>query len=384
MYPDTQKLVIIAGEASADLHGASLARALGILRPGIELSGIGGDRMRQAGVTICQDLTAHAVTGFTEILRHIQVFRRAFKSILRHIETQRPAAVILIDFPGFNLRLARALKRRFPQIKIIYYISPQVWAWGQDRVRLIRQVVDKMIVIFKFEEEFYRQRGVPAEFVGHPLLDSVRTTLAPPEARSRLEISPSNTLLSLLPGSRRNEIKQHLPLMLAAASLLRQHVPDIRCALVKADPLPEQLYRGEMQRYPDLPCSLVGEQRYDVIAASDFAWVCSGTATLETAILATPMIVIYRTSLVTWLLSRLLVKMPYIGLINIVAGEKVVPELIQFQATPRNLFRHTIDFLQQPPAERQTKRAQLEAVRDLLHPPGAAVNAARAVLNLLL
>ena len=384
MRPDSLRLVIIAGEASADMHGAALAAALRARQPDIKIAGIGGERMRQAGVDTWEDLTSCAVIGFVEVLRHLATYRRVFTSILTHLHCWQPAAIVLIDFPGFNLRLAKAIKKKFPHIKIIYYIGPQVWAWGQHRVHLIRRVVDKMIVIFKFEQVFYQQHGIDAAFVGHPLLDEVRATVSSEQVRAKLGFDQNAQLIALLPGSRIGEIKRNLPVMLSAGSVLRREFPELRFAILKAEHLTDELFQTHLRRHPDLSVSLVTQERYNVMSASNFAWVCSGTATLETAILATPLVILYRTSLITWLIAKLLIKLPYIGLVNIVAGKRIVPELIQFQATPRNLARITADFLRESSRERQKKRAQLEAVRAALEPNNAAGRAADTVEKLFI
>ncbi|MCM8813666.1 MAG: lipid-A-disaccharide synthase [Candidatus Omnitrophica bacterium] len=373
-------LVLIAGETSGDMHGALLAQRLRERMPHISLAGIGGERMRAAGVETFADFSSMAVVGFWEIIKHLRNYKKFFDQTLAYIAKQRPQAVVLIDFPGFNLRLAQRIRRDFPAIKIIYYISPQVWAWGAGRIALIKNVVDRMLVVFAFEEELYRRHGVPAVFVGHPLHEHLREaeeTAAP----LALAFSDGHPRIALLPGSREMEICRLLPVMLAAAQRLRATHPTLRFLLFKAPPVEQALLAAHLRRHGDLPLTIIDKHHYQYLKQCRFAWVCSGTATLETALVGTPLLIVYRTSFLTWFISRLLIKIPYIGLANIVAGEKIADEFVQFSATASNIARATENFLTSPSAEHI--RAKLTGMRAKLGEKKASECAAEEILAVL-
>lgn len=375
-----RRLVLVAGEASGDLHGAALVEALRAADPALEFSGIGGPRMRQAGVALTDDLTRLALIGVVDVLRHFGAFRRVFYRFLDHIDTWKPDALICIDYPGFNLRLAREVKRR--RLPVIYYISPQVWAWHQSRVRLIREVVDHLVVILPFEPDFYRPHGIRADFVGHPLLDIVRPTMTREAFLASVDLAPTAKTITLAPGSRLGEIRRHLPLMLeAAARIARQH-PDAQFLLPTLPTLPEAIYAPHLQQHRQLKLRTVPGHMYDALNAADLVLVASGTATLETAIAERPMVIVYKTSLWTWLPARLVVRLPYIGLVNVVAGKQVVPELIQFDATPERLAREALAILDDP-TRQEMMRQELRQVKVKLGHSGAAARAARSILDYL-
>ncbi|MBI5149232.1 MAG: lipid-A-disaccharide synthase, partial [Candidatus Omnitrophica bacterium] len=331
----TQKhFIIVAGEASGDLHAAHLVDELKRIDPGLTFSGVGGARMRASGVELYRDMSSLAVVGFLEVLKHYREIREVFNLVLKKMDAVKPQAVILVDYPGFNLRLAKEIKKR--GIPVIYYISPQVWAWKANRVRQVAQYVDKMLVFFPFEKEFYAQRGVQVEFVGHPLVDSVRPTMPEIEFMKTHGLVSHRLTIGLLPGSRQNEIHQILPVMLEAADLLHQEFKQTQFIVLKAHTIERTLLEPLCQKASCQPI-IIDEQTYDGINASDLCMVASGTATLETAILEKPMVIVYKTSLLTWLLARYLVKIPHIGLVNVVAGKKVVPECVQFEANGKEI-----------------------------------------------
>jgi lipid-A-disaccharide synthase len=370
-----RELLIVAGEPSGDRRGAELVSALAALEPGIALFGVGGERMRAAGADLVHDITEIAVTGFAEVVRGLPRFRRVFHDVVRAARARRPAAAVLIDFPGFNLRLARKL--RALGIPVIYYISPQVWAWLPGRVKRMARSVDKMIVIFPFEEAFYRRAGMEVEFVGHPLIDALKPEVAPEEFRARHAVADGAKIVALLPGSRRNEVEHNLPVMLDAAELIAKQVPGTRFFLPIASPT----LRGLVEQHEGAAgVTLLDGQAYDVIHAADAAIVCSGSATLETGCAGTPLVIMYRTSALTYLIARRLVRVEHIGMINILAGERVAPEYIQRAARPEPIARDVIRFLTDE-AHAAATRAKLLAARTKLGPPGAAGRAARAVLN---
>jgi lipid-A-disaccharide synthase len=377
-----QGILIVAGEHSGDLRGAELVSALKAREPALECFGLGGDRMRRAGVELVHDITEISVTGFVEVLRSLPRFRRVFRDVLRTARERRPAAAVLIDFPGFNLKLARKLKAL--GVPVIYYISPQVWAWLPGRVKKMARCVDKMIVIFPFEEALYRRAGIDVEFVGHPLVDALAPSVPPEAFRARHGVAPGQKLVALLPGSRRNEVEHNWPVMLGAAEriadeLKARGLPGARFAVPVASPnLRGYLDTGQARA----DVTLLDGQAYDAIHAADAAIVCSGSATLETGCAGTPLVVMYRTSALTYWIARRLVRVEHIGMINILAGERLAPEYVQRAARSEPIACDVVRFLTDEPHAAAT-RQKLLAARAKLGPPGAADRAARAVLGFL-
>ena len=380
-----RRVFLIAGESSGDLHGGRLALELKNLSPEIELSGFGGAAMSEAGVEILEDPTRLAVIGLLEVLRHLSDFKRLFRRAVRALDERRPDLVVLIDYPGFNMRFAREVKRR--GIRLVYYISPQIWAWDPGRIRTIRKLVDRMIVLFGFEKELYETAGVPVTFAGHPLLDQVRPVLPRFETLERLGQSDGLPVIGLLPGSREGEIRRHLPLFLSAGERMREALPSsARFLLIKAPHLPWEVYQPFLRR-SGLNPKVVERWDYDGIHACDLVLVASGTATLECALLDRPMVIVYRTSWPTYLASRLLIRIPHIGLVNIVArrsagasaGSPVVPELIQRAAHPRRIAAEALA-LWNDAQRRQRMKDSFAQIRKSLGAPGASRRAAQAVL----
>lgn len=378
-----KSIMIIAGEPSADIHGGALARELKISNPDLIISGIGGPEMRKASVKTFADLTQYAVIGFIEVLRHFPIFKQTFDQTLAQIKKEQPLAVILIDYPGFNLRLAKKIKQDIPTTKVIYYISPQIWAWGKKRIHLIKKNIDKLLVVFKFEETYYEKNGVNAEFVGHPLLKKFKTLKAKNVVLKSINLSDEDKIISILPGSRINEVKKLLPVMLKAARDLQKKKPKIKFLLIRASNISPELIEHLTCRYSDLNLQIIDKDAYDFINVSAFAWVCSGTATLETAILGIPMLVVYKTSLFTWFITKLLIELPYIGLVNVVAGGKIIPELIQYQVNPANLVKASIDFLNLSVQKQDDIKDELAKVKANLGTSDANKNAALAITALI-
>lgn len=381
-----EKLIfIVAGESSGDLHGSNLARALKALCPELKIHGLGGPMMKKAGVEIIYDLTSMAVIGFFEVLANIKKFKKVFNLALDHIASYKPAAVVLIDYPGFNLRLAAEIKKR--NIPIIYYISPQVWAWGKKRIKAICQLVDRMIVVFEFEQELYRQHGLKCDFVGHPLLDMVKFQMSPEQLRRHLKIPQENAIISLMPGSRQNEVKLIMPVMLKAGQIIQSQAkkisflllaspyvsPDIFDQILKENHLPVIQTKGILNNNSVI---------YDCLNVSDLALVASGTATLEAAISLTPMAVIYRVNPFSWPLLKLLVKLPYISLVNIVAGRKIINEFLQYQAQPQKIATEALRILNDE-VYRNKIREHLNEVKERLGQPGASHRAAEIIMQLI-
>ncbi len=375
--------MIIAGEPSADMHGGALARQLKISNPDLRISGIGGPQMRKAGVETFADLTQYAVIGFVEVLKHFPIFKHTFELTIQQIKKEQPQAVILIDYPGFNLRLAKRIKQDIPKVKIIYYISPQIWAWGKKRIDLIKKTIDKLLVVFKFEETLYKKNGVDAEFVGHPLLEKFNTLRGKNAVLNSMNLSDKDKIICLLPGSRVNEVKKLLPVMLKAAKRLQEKIPEIKFLLIRSLNINPKLIKQITGRYPELNLQIIDKNTYDFINVSAFAWVCSGTATLETAILGIPMLVVYKTSFFTWFISRLLIELPYIGLVNVVAGKKIIPEFIQYQANPAKLVKASLGFFKSSRQEQDNIKQELSKVRENLGTSDANKNAAKAIAALI-
>ena len=326
---NSRTIMMVAGEASGDIYGADLVREVRLLAPESRFFGIGGARMREAGVETLVDSADMAVVGLVEVIKHFDVISSAFNRLKRIIIEDPPDLLILIDYPGFNLRLAKIAKKR--NVTVLYYISPQIWAWRQGRVTKIARLVDHMAVILPFEAPFYEKAGVPVTFVGHPLLDLVTVTTERATAAQSFGLDPTHKIVGLFPGSRRNEIERLLPEIIAAATLLKERFPDIQFLLPLASTLSEEDIMPRL-REAALPVTITRERIHDMIRACDAVISVSGTVTLEIALVGTPLVIIYKLSPLTYQLAKRLIKVPNIGLCNIVAGETVVRELIQEQA----------------------------------------------------
>jgi len=374
-----KKIFIVAGEVSGDMHAAMLVRELKAIDPHITLMGLGGKRMREEGVRLFFDLTTIAVVGFTEVLKNILLFRKLFWDFIARAVQEKPDAIILVDYPGFNLRLAKELKKR--GFKIIYYISPQVWAWGEKRIEIIKKNVDKMIVLFDFEKELYRKHDMEAEFVGHPLLDRLHPTLTKEDFLKTLYIEDRYPIISLLPGSRNSEVEKILPVMLGAAKTIYKEFPQVQFLVLSSSNVDIATYHN-LIRLSGLPVLMLDSQHYNAISNSDIALVASGTATLETGILNTPMLVVYKVSFITWAYAKLIIKIPYIGLVNVVAGKKIVPEFVQFEAKPNLIAEEVLSLLKDKEKYNKVKQ-ELSIIKTHLGLPGASSRTAEIILKLI-
>lgn len=373
-----RKIFLIAGEVSGDLHGALLVNELRKLDPALEFHGLGGEAMRGAGVSLLYDLPSIAALGFGDVLRNYLKFRRIFYDALEKVRQEiRPHLIILIDYPGFNIRFAKKIGRRIP---IAYYISPQVWAWGKRRINTIARCVDRMLVLLPFEVDVYRGSGLDCRFVGHPLLDLVKPTKSPSDLAREWNLN-GRKWISLLPGSREQEVKRILPVMLGAARLLHRKFPETSFLLTETPSLRPALYDSLVQ-HGSIPLKRVRNRTYDALACSDFALVTSGTATLEAAISLKPFVIIYKTGSSTYFLGKHLIRIPYIGLVNVLAGKKIVPEFIQQDATPEKIARAAEGILLDDQC-RSTMIEEMKRVRDSLGGPGAAGRAAQAAVDLM-
>ncbi len=374
------EIMIVAGEASGDLHGANLVKALRGLMPGLAVCGMGGEAMRDQGVEILYDAARMAVVGVVEVLSHFGDIRAAQRTLLGRLRTAPPDLLILIDYPGFNLWLAKRAKRL--GIPILYYISPQVWAWHESRVKTIRRLVDRVAVILPFEEAFYRERGVTVDFVGHPLLDSVTSREPRAEFLARHGIDPGATVVGLLPGSRRKELAGLLPDFLAAAGRLASRHKNLVFLL----PLAPGLAHADLDVHglgeARVPVTVVRGDRYELMAACDAVLAASGTVTLELAILGVPLVAAYRIAPFTYWLGRKLVKVRYMTLVNLVVDRLVVPELLQDQVTPDALADAITPLLFDATA-RAAMLAGFAELREQLGGPGASLRAARLALDLI-
>lgn len=372
-------VLIVTGEASGDLHGAELARALWKHDRSLEILGMGGKRMQKAGVKLIFDNRRLGVMGLVEVIRRFRVVAEAYRTICEQLNGGRIRLVTLIDSPDFNLRVAAVAKRK--GIPAVYYIGPKVWAWREGRVKTMARLIHRMLVIFPFEEKLYRQAGVACRFVGHPLLDEIPRDLDPVQLRRQYEIDPKGPVVALLPGSRPQEVLRLLPVMLSAAVEVAAQLPKVGFLLPVAPSIEQGIVAEEVGRWP-LQVKLISGEAPRVLAASDAAIVASGTATLEAALMGTPMVIIYKMAWLTYLVARMLVKVRNVGLVNIVAGQRVVPELLQGAATAKRITKELMPLLMDETTRQQTKQA-LSQVSRQLGPPGASMRAAEEILEIL-
>ncbi|MDX6766924.1 MAG: lipid-A-disaccharide synthase [Candidatus Methylacidiphilales bacterium] len=374
------EIFVVAGEASGDRHAAELLRELRKLYPTARFTGVGGRHLKAAGQEQLFDLAVHAVVGLTDVLWNYRKFRGFFRRLEEELVRRQPAALVLVDFPGFNLRLAAALRRRLPETKFIYFISPQVWAWKSARADDMARVLDHLLVIFSFEKEWFAKRrpDLPVTWVGHPIVDRWavdETHLDEEEAAERIV---------LLPGSRRREIDQHLTILLGAVRIISARRPGVKFSVLASDPERRAQIEKVIRRERAESLGLDIRMGYQLthLARSSLALVASGTATLECAAAGLPMIILYRVNPVTFWVGRKLVKLPYIGMVNVIAGEKVVPEFLQDLATPEGLAEASLALLDHPPTL-EKMRERLAKVRKTLGEPGVNERAARAIRQVI-
>ena len=375
----SKRILMVAGESSGDLHGSHLAAALWKLDPSLEIMGIGGERMRRAGVKILYGIEDLGVVGVIEVFFHLKIIAKVYWMLKRLLQNKGADLLILIDYPDFNLRLARVAKRS--KIKTLYYISPQVWAWRKGRINTIKQLVDQMMVILPFEKKLYEEAGVPCSFVGHPLLDEIPDEFDRNAFCGRHGLDPHQPILGILPGSRRSEISAHMPVLLESLPRIQEKVPNLQMILAGAPSLVEgDFKRWNLSEFHNL--HWVYGETTEVLKASDAVITASGTATLQAAICGAPMVIIYRVSPWTYWLGRMLVRVNFIGMVNIVAGKKVVPEFIQNEVTPVRITETICPILLESDL-RDRIRKSLNAVREALGIPGASVRAAEIVKQYL-
>ncbi len=370
--------MIIAGEVSGDLHGAALITELKKRDAGLEIYGIGGDKMHAAGMKIIYHINRMAFLGFVEVVRHLPFIKKVQRKLLRLVKEKNIKSVVLIDYPGFNLSIAKKLKRL--GVKIIYYISPQVWAWGTGRIKKIKNLVNKMLVVFPFEEELYKKAGVDVEFVGHPLPERIKgyKFLSRDELIKKFDLDNSKEILLVLPGSRKHEVEKIFPECIKAAEKIAGEF-NLQIVTACSSNIDENIFSriaGERN------FKIIKDYTYDLMKYAKIGIIKSGTSTLEAGLFALPMIIVYRTNYLTYLIGKKLVKLDSIGLVNIVAGEKIVPELIQNSANNDTIYKECRKILSDNKIYNSIK-SKLGCIKEKLETDGSSHRAAQAVYAII-
>ena len=378
MAVQSKQVMLVVGEASGDMHGAGLVRALSDKDQTLRFFGVAGEQLKQTNLEPLLDVSQIARMGLVELAGGLSSIWQAYRTLGEALRERRPDLLVLIDFPEFNMRLAKLANKL--AIPVLYYISPQIWAWRQGRVHQIARYVDHMAVVFPFEVPLYASRGVKVSFVGHPLLDIVRSQEPREAVLAELALDAKKPTIAILPGSRRGEVAYHLPVLLDAAQRLSQDL-ELQFVVIRASTVDRPEVESLLKRV-SLKIPIVEEQRYDALNACDLVWTASGTATVETALLLKPMIIVYRVSWLTYAFARMLVNVRQVGMVNIIAGKAIVPELIQSDLTAAGLVKETRTLLENPELrERIVKK--LAAVRAKLGTPGAADRVALIALSML-
>jgi len=370
--------MISCGEPSGDMYAGALARELMAQRPGTRVWGLGGEQLRAAGGELVGDYRGLAVTGLVEALRVLPTAWRMKQALVERARTDRPDAAVLIDFPDFNFQLAGALKAL--DIPVVYYICPQVWAWRRGRIRTMKSFVSRALVIFPFEESIYRERGIPVSFVGHPLLDLAVSAEPRGAVLAGAGFVPAAPTVALLPGSRRNELRAILPTIAAAVPMIAERMPAVQFLVARAPGLADNLFEPVRELASRFRVATLLSRADDVLAASDVVITASGTATVQTAIHERPMVIVYRVAPLSYTLGRRFVTVDTYGMANLVAGTRIVPELIQDGFTPERVAAETLRYFEDAAYAERT-RASLRDVRAKLGSPGASRRAAEAVLR---
>jgi len=379
-HPNNHKrVIIIAGEASGDLHGSHLVTAMKRLDSEIEFWGIGGEKMANAGVHLLLSSSDMAVVGLTEVFSKLRTILRAAKTIKSIIRNERPDLLILIDYPDFNIHVAGTAKKF--NTPVLYYISPQVWAWRRGRINKIARRVDRMAVILPFEKDYYRDKPIRVDYVGHPLLDGLTGDKVKRIPSPEVKKDGMFPVVGLVPGSRKEEIRSLLPVMVDAARILKTHYPDIHCVLPVAPGIETQFIQTFIDN-SNLKIQLLSGNLPDLLIECDVAMVTSGTATLETAIAEVPMVIVYRMSPISFWVAKTFIKVPYIGLVNLVAKKAVVPELIQAEGTPERLAFETRRILEVS-GVRERMLDELRLVKEKLGTGGASEKTAKIALEMM-
>jgi lipid-A-disaccharide synthase len=370
------RVMISCGEPSGDLYAGALAAEILQASPSTVITGFGSDRLKAAGASLVGDFSGLSVTGLMEVARVLPRTYATYRRLIDDAETTRPDVFVAIDFPDFNFRLAAAVRKR--GVPVVYYISPQLWAWRRGRMRTMRRIADRVLVIFPFEEEIYREAGVPVQWVGHPLLDVAKTSEPRTAFLARLQLDPNRPVVALLPGSRHNELHAILPDLVNAALLIRGRVPGVQWIVARAPHLADEAFAPLKRLTGEV--AMVEHQTDDVLAAADLALVASGTVTVQAALHECPMVVVYKLSALTYRLGKPFVHVDTYAMANLVAGRRVVPELIQEDFTPERVAAEALRVLTDPVHAASVRRS-LREVRGKLGEPGASRRAADAVLE---
>ncbi len=379
MSQNSLRILIVAGEASGDLHGSHLVEAMQSIHPDGRFFGVGGKKMRTEGVETFFDIERMGAIGAIEVLGELPFYIKIYRTLAAEIASGKYDAAILIDYPTLNLRLAKLCKRA--QVPVFYFISPQIWAWRKGRIKQIRETVNRMFVVLPFEERMYLEAGVDAEFLGHPFADKVHPSMDKEAACAEFQLNPLQKIIGLLPGSRKIEIQSLLDVMLEAAEKIQKELGDCQFVLPIADSIDPEIIKEKLKGNP-LNIRLVTGKTYDVMHCCDFLIIASGSATLEAGILGCPMVIIYKLNPITYFLARILIDTEMIGLVNIVAGEKVVPELIQGQATADNIKREAVALFKNP-ERMEAVSARLLKIRESLGKPGVMSRVAQSICRYL-
>ncbi len=373
------RIMIIAGEASGEMHGAGLVAALKARRPEIDVFGIGGDRMERAGCALLYHIERFSVMGITEVVRHLPFIRRVLRRLEGLLESRRPDLLILIDYPDFNLRLARKARKR--AIPVLYYISPQVWAWRARRIHTIVKLVDCMAVVFPFEVELYEKAGGKVVFVGHPLLEVLASRQNKADFCADAGLDPDRPIVGVLPGSRTLEMERMLPAMVGTLKKVQRDLPRAQGVIGLAPTVSRADLEAHLEGHAN-EVPVVENSTYEVMNHADLLLVTSGTATLESACFGTPLLVLYRMSRLSWWIARRLVNIPDIGLVNVVAGRRIAPEFLQDEVEPKVLAPVVLDLLKEP-EKRRAMTCELREVRTRLGTPGASSRVAELALDMV-
>lgn len=378
--PKIHSIMMVAGEASGDMHAAKVIESLLQQNKNLKIFGMGGPRMAKAGMDVREDLTAKAIMGLTEVVKHLPASLRRLRDCEHWLKAEKPDLLFLVDYPGFNLRLAERANRL--GVPVCYYVAPKVWAWRESRVRAMRKVLRKLLVIFPFETAYFRKQGIPAVYVGNPLVEEMDLNAVNRKAvLEELGLSYSRfPVVCAMPGSRKGEIEKLWPLFLKASRILRKDCPDAAFIVPKSNGLEQHDFRGLT---PDDPFFFVEGPAYDLRKACDVAWIKSGTSTLETALLKTPMVVVYKVAALTGFLAKRLLRVKNVSLVNLLAGQTVVTELLQGKANPKQLLAETHRLLDQKDFRSRQAKSFEKIKKSIAHPPKPSQNVAREILKLL-
>jgi lipid-A-disaccharide synthase len=375
-----RKIMIVSGEESGERYGAMLVKAIRKRSEDVEFSGMGGQEMRRAGVDLICDIKDVSVVGLIEVLSNLSSVLKALKSLKKRLRGDKHDLLILIDFPDFNMRLAKFAKKL--GIKILYFISPQIWAWRKRRVKMLSSLVDRMIVIFPFETDFYKKAGIQVEFVGHPLLDVMDVNDKKDSIREEMSLMDGQRLIGLLPGSRKSEVSRILPIMLQGAKILQEDFPDLRFVIPAARGLVKGFIEATLEKTDDLKPFIFYDRYYEVIEAIDLGIVASGTATVEMAMLQKPMVIVYKLHPLTYFIGRMFVKIENFGMANLIAGKEIVPELLQAQFNAESLYENVKIFLEDGQKVEKVRK-ELNKVKEKLGSKGMFERSAEIILNML-